>query len=88
MTMEIELLNFIPEHKTETKVGYAQFRLGGRMDIWLTVLRSKKGHLFMKFPSVSLQGEFKPVISWPANDKKEKEINDAGLPLLKARYSL
>lgn len=49
-------------------VGMAHVCLEGKIKVWMQCLRSKTGHLYLKFPNTKVRGEWMPVMEYVGRD--------------------
>lgn len=84
--MEIEILKVTKNTDPSTKVkGWVQLRLQKRMDVYFTILEGKNT-LFLKPPSVKIEGEFRPAFHW-LNEEVMKKIHHEVVPPVKEKLS-
>jgi DNA-binding cell septation regulator SpoVG len=82
--VEIEILQVIKNNEPTTKVkGWVHLRLQKRMEVYMTILEGKNT-LFLKAPSVKIDGEFKPSYAW-MNEEVMKKIHHEVTPTLKEK---
>lgn len=87
--MEIKVIDWIPDRFNQNPkiIGKVKVLLGGRMFVWMTVLKGKQ-RPFVKFPSIKLNDSFQPTIGWIEDDKKERKISDEVIAILKNRNDI
>lgn len=83
--MEIKLDEFIKntDPTKSSTLGHARVNLNEKMFVYVTVLTGQKG-IFVKFPSVKLNGEFRPALGWPSQNIESK-IREAIMPEIHKR---
>ena len=84
--MNIKLSQWEPNNDSTKPglLGNARIDLNEKMYVWMAVMRSSKGNIFVKFPSVRLNGEFQAAIGWPGQNIEGK-IRDAIMSDLQKR---
>jgi len=75
--MDIEIITWNKEtFPTDRPVlGKVKVLLGGKMSLWLTVLKGKHKP-FCKFPSIKIGDGYVPAIEWPERTTMERTISD------------
>ena len=86
--MEIDVLKFDKNNdpRRETLLGMVQVLMGKKMFVWMSVLMSKKGHVFCKFPAFKQGNDWIPYLGWIEDTAKEKLISDEVSKILKEKY--
>ena len=90
--MKIELLkcvtrNYAYTEKPTAHVGWVHVNLADKLELWLTVLVSKKGNLYLRYPSVKVRDEFQPAVHWTSSDML-KNIQDAVMAKMMDKFEL
>lgn len=86
--MQIDLLEYKENSDKESNLlGHASVEIGGRMNAWFVIVKSKKGQIFCNPASIRIDGEFHPSFSLKKDEVMKKMCMDI-LLLVGNKYNL